>query len=112
MATSRTGTTKYLRNRDRVLRAARASGLTRCPGYDDVRGVHHPCGVVLDYDTPGLDASAETDHIVQPRYTGGVPDDSVDNLRVLCRGCNRGREKVRPPAPDPGAEAFPLLGSW
>lgn len=94
------------------MRKARADGITHCPGYTDETGTAYPCGVVLDYDTPGLPTSAEADHIVQPRHTGGVPDDSVGNLRVLCRRCNHARERTRQPVPVAGVDEFPLLRRW
>jgi len=100
---SRTGTATYLRNRRRVLTQARADGLTHCPGYDS-----HPCGRELDWDTPLTPASVEADHISEYRYGG---TDDVDNLRVLCRGCNIERNKRVPP-PIPTAGAFPTSRAW
>lgn len=85
MATSRTGTARYLRNRKRVLAKAQADGITRCPGYTDTQGVHHSCGVELDYETPKLPNSAEADHILAPKFGG---TDDIENLQVLCRAQN------------------------
>ena len=110
MATSRTGTTKYLRNRARVLRDAQQGGLTHCPGFT-VGDVAHPCGTLLDYDTPQLPNSAETDHIIRPRESGGDVDDSPDNLRVICRTCNTTRERKHP-VPTPAASDFPTSRNW
>ena len=62
MATSRTGTTRYLRNRARVLRQAIADGLTHCPCG---------CGRLLDYETPGLDNSAEVHHSLRVHLAHG-----------------------------------------
>lgn len=103
MVTSRTGTAKYLRNSARVKREARRSGLTHCPGVDD-----KACGRELDYLTPLLDGSAETDHIVEVRYGGS---DDVENLRVICRKCNNGRNE-RKPVPVADLEQFPLSRDW
>lgn len=85
MATSRTGTARYLRNRKRLLAKAQADGITECPGYTDTQGVQHPCGVELDYETPRLPNSAEADHILAPRFGG---TDDIENLQVLCRAQN------------------------
>lgn len=104
MATSRTGTAKYLRNRARVLRQAQADGLTHCPGVDG-----RTCGVKLDYDTPLLPNSAETDHILEHR-NGGTDD--IDNLRVICRADNLARNRTRTPAPVPAADDFPTSRAW
>ena len=113
MATSRTGTTKYLRNRAKVLHKAKATGLTHCPGYTDGSGTHHPCGVELDYDTPQLDNSAEVDHIVAPRFFEGPDPDVVSNLTVLCRRQNREKsDGSRTPTPVPAVEDFPLSRAW
>lgn len=104
MTTSRTGTTTYLRNSKRVKAQARASGLTHCPGYEG-----HPCGVELDYDTPLLPNSVETDHIIEHRYGG---TDDVDNLRVLCRAQNLERNRTRPEVDVPDAADFPVSRDW
>ena len=109
MATSRTGTATYLRNRRRVLNQARREGLTHCPGYTDPRGVHHPCGVELDYDTPLLPNSAEADHVVEVRHGG---TDDVHNLRVLCRQQNLERNRHVAPVPVPLATDFPTSRVW
>lgn len=104
MATSRTGTARYLRNSARVKRDAQRSGLTHCPGVDG-----KTCGRELDYDVPQIDASAETDHILEVRYGG---TDDVDNLRVVCRSCNRGRNEGRAPVPVADLDEFPLSREW
>lgn len=105
MTTSRTGTATYLRNRKRVLGQARADGLTHCPGYDG-----RPCGRELDYITPRLPESAETDHIVSPKFGG---TDAVENLTVLCRDCNvRKGDGSRPSAGFAGADDFPVSRVW
>jgi len=109
MATSRTGTAKYRRNRARVIHKAKAEGLTHCQGYVDSEGTFHPCGVELDYDTPGLPNSAEVDHIVEARF--GV-DDSVENLRVLCRRQNSERNRKVKPLPVADSSLFPCLRNW
>jgi len=109
VATSRTGTTKYLRNRAKVIREARAHGLTNCPGYQRRDGTQRDCGRVLDYDTPLTDASVEADHITDHRYGGS---DDADNLRVLCRACNRERNTDRPAVDVAPVEDFPLSRAW
>ena len=109
MATSRTGTTKYLNNRRTVLRKAKRQGLTHCPGYEKRDGTHRACGRELDYDTPQTDASAETDHIVDHQYGG---TDDVDNLRVICRSCNLERNHERVAIDLPEADDFPLSRDW
>ena len=103
VASSRTGTATYLRNRRRVLTQARADGLTHCPGYDG-----HPCGRELNWDTAQEPNSVEADHILEHRYGG---TDDVDNLRALCRECNITRNtRVPPPIPDAGS--FPTSRDW
>jgi 5-methylcytosine-specific restriction enzyme A len=97
MTTSRTGTTTYLHARTRAIRKARADGVTHCP----------LCGVQLDYRTPLRPDSAETDHVV--RAKDGGPD-TADNLRVVCRDCNIGRETHRPAIDVPSA--FPPSAEW
>ncbi|WP_136314433.1 HNH endonuclease [Actinomyces procaprae] len=84
MATSRTGTTKWLHLAATVKRRARAAGLTRCPR----------CGVELDWAVGLTPRSAEVDHIV-PWAQGGT--DELENLQILCRSCNlrKGDGKVR-----------------
>lgn len=107
MATSRTGTAKYLRNRALVIRRAKADGITHCPGYELPSGQHHDCGNLLDYETPYTPTSAEVDHIIE--YRNGGTDDN-DNLRVLCRTCNLARNRA--PIPVPDLTAFPTSRMW
>jgi len=110
MATSRTGTATYLRNRKRVLTQALADGMTHCPGYEDAQGTWHPCGRELNYDEPRLPESAETDHILSSRFGG---TDAVENLRVLCRECNERKgdgSRVRTGFAD--AQDFPMSRIW
>ena len=102
MATSRTGTTKYLRNSARVKRQAQADGLTHCPAPG--------CGVLLNWDTPGLDNSAEADHIVEARH--GIIDDSIENLRVWCRKSNRDRTWNKTKPKTPALSDFPTSRAW
>lgn len=109
MATSRTGTAVYLRNRRRVLHRAKANGLTHCPGYELRDGTPRPCGRPLDYDTPLQPGSAETDHIIDHQYGG---TDDTNNLRVICRTCNLERNRHRPPVPLPEANDFPVSRDW
>jgi 5-methylcytosine-specific restriction endonuclease McrA len=109
VVTSRTGTATYLRNRRRVLRHARSEGLTHCPGYERRDGTHRACGRELNYDAPLLDGSAETDHIVDYQFGG---TDEAENLRVLCRACNRERSHERVLVAVPSADDFPLSQDW
>lgn len=102
MATSRTGTAKYLRNAGRVKRQAQRDGLTHCPGVDA------PCGVELDYATPLQPNSAESDHITEHKHGGS---DDLDNLRVICRTCNLGRN-ARTPVTISSADDFPTSRAW
>ena len=104
MATSRTGTAKYLRNRARVLRKAQAEGLTHCPGVDG-----KACGVELDYDVPLLPNSAETDHILEHKHGGA---DDVENLRVICRADNLARNRKRERVAIAAADDFPTSRAW
>ena len=110
MATSRTGTTKYLRNRKAVLRKARAAGLTHCPGWTDAASVHHACGRRLDWAVSGTDSSVEADHIVSPKF-GGTDDE--ENLAPLCRACNvRKGDGSRVIAGFAGVDEFPMSRAW
>lgn len=76
MATSRTGTTKWLRLAAHAKCRARADGLTSCP----------LCGTTLDYDHGKRPDSAEADHVIE--WANGGQDD-LDNIRVICRRCNQ-----------------------
>ena len=105
MATSRTGTSKYLRNSGNVKRKARRNGLAHCPGTD---GNGCPHQHELDYDTSLQPNSAETDHIIE-HARGGTDD--PDNLRVICRACNGARNRKQP-VPVPPVDAFPTSRAW
>jgi 5-methylcytosine-specific restriction endonuclease McrA len=110
VVTSRTGTTKYLTNRRKVLRKARDAGLTQCPGWTDTSGQHHPCGRELDWDAHGTPASVEADHIIAPKY-GGTDDE--DNLTPLCRDCNvRKGDGSRVLAGFADVDMFPMSREW
>jgi len=104
MASSRTGSARYRRNRARVLSQARADGITHCPGYDG-----RVCGRELDYDQPLTPASAEADHVIEHRFGGR---DDVDNLRVLCRTCNLERNSNKPVKKPVSEDAFRCIGEW
>jgi 5-methylcytosine-specific restriction endonuclease McrA len=106
MATSRTGTTTYLANSNRAKRQAQRSGLTHCPGIEEN---NFTCGVELDYRTPRLPNSAETDHVIE-HARGGT--DALANLRVICRTCNLVRNRRTPPPPPPGPDEFPTSRAW
>lgn len=104
MVASRTGSAKWKRIRRTVINEARNADVTHCPGYE-----HHPCGRVLDYETAGLPDSVEVDHII-PHGHGG--EDSVENARVMCFTCNRGRGTGYIPPVVPSVDEFPLDGDW
>lgn len=78
MATSRTGTTRWLRLAAQAKHRAQADGLTHCP----------LCGTLLNYRIGRTPASAEVDHII-PHSRGGT--DTPDNVRIICRRCNQSR---------------------
>lgn len=86
MATSRTGTKRWRDNRTIAITRARNEGLTRCP----------TCGRFLIWDTHGLPASPEADHIT-PHSRGG--SDSIDNIQIICRACNLSKGNGRKPKP-------------
>lgn len=83
MATSRTGTAKWKRVRAAALQQAQADGITRCPA----------CRTHLDYERGQQPNSAEADHIT-PHSLGG--QDTIENVRVLCRHCNQSRGNGKP----------------
>lgn len=90
MATSRTGTTKWLRLARQAKQRAQSQGLTHCP----------LCGTLLNYRVGRTPASAEADHVV-PYSRGGT--DCADNIRIICRRCNQRRGNgLRPPSPGGG----------
>jgi len=99
MATSRTGTGKYLKARTQVIAEAKAANLTNCPS----------CNQGLDYDIPNQPHSAETDHIIEYRNGGS---DEVENLRVICRSCNLARNARRTEFANHGPNQFPLSRVW
>jgi 5-methylcytosine-specific restriction protein A len=86
MATSRTGTTKWLRIRAAAIYRAKRAGITHCV----------ECGVELDYEVGLTPRSAEVDHII-PASQGGK--DEMDNVRVICRYDNQslgGKQNRKP----------------
>ena len=118
MATSRTGTAKYLRNRRTVLSRAKREGLTHCPGYDG-----HPCGTELDYRTRAeflrdephragqfRPNAAVTDHVIAAAQGGS---DDVENLAVICAECNLKKgDGDRVPVEVASVSEFPLSREW
>lgn len=72
MASSRTGTARWMRVRDERRRLDFDAGLIRCP----------LCGVHLDWEYSRRPNSAEVDHIV-PHSKGG--QDVLENTRTICR---------------------------
>lgn len=82
MATSRTGTSKYLKARDRL------------KARQDPCWI---CGQAIDYSLPGGEpGSFEADH-VEPYSRGGT--DTLGNLRASHRLCNQ-RDGHRKDAPE------------
>jgi hypothetical protein len=88
MATSRTGTSAWLRIVRERRRLDQRAGITRCP----------MCGRLLDWEAKRVRGQAhnparvEVDHIV-PHEHGGK--DTLENSRCICADCNlkrRGRE--------------------
>lgn len=93
MATSRTGTTRWMKVRDERRRIALEQGIYHCP----------ICRVPLDWMYSGRPNSVEVDHIT-PHTQGGR--DEIENTRVICRRCNqslggrqgKGRARFKKPA--------------
>ena len=75
MATSRTGTTRWMNARDYALRSAQERGQVTCP-Y---------CRVTLDYEHKRTPNGAWVDHRI-PYDQGGTDDQH--NLVVCCQTCN------------------------
>lgn len=98
MATNRTGTGKWKSIRRRAIKKAQAEGLTHCP----------LCGRGLDYTNPYRPESAEADHIVS-HANGG--EDSIYNVRVICRDCNVKRHSREQAQAKLGAR-FPSSRTW
>ena len=90
MATSRTGTAKWLRIRRQAIKQAINNNIFNCP----------TCGVGLDYEHSRQPNSAEVDHIL-PHSRGG--EDSLANTQVICRWCNQrkgnGAQRRKPMVP-------------
>lgn len=93
MTTSRTGTGEWIRRRNKTLRQAQADGLTHCP----------ECKVELNYIKGKTPSSAEADHIVSWSAGG---DNSLDNLRVICRRCNQSLGAKKNMTSKPAKERF------
>lgn len=75
---SRTSTATWKRTRDATKAKAQAQGQWACP----------LCGQPIDWLYAGHPNSPEVDHII-PYAKGGT--DTPENLRVICRTCNRTR---------------------
>ena len=78
MATSRTGTTKWITLRRKAIRQAQHAGQRTCP----------LCRTYLNWTASGHPDSPEADHIT-PHAEGGT--DTLDNVRIICRQCNQRR---------------------
>jgi 5-methylcytosine-specific restriction protein A len=98
MGTSRTGTSRWKHLRAQALREAQAQGITHCP----------ECTTPLNYTEGRQPNSAEPDHII-PHANGG--QDTLDNIRILCRRCNqsRGNRSLTPP---PATPTTTTLVTW
>ncbi|OUM45699.1 HNH endonuclease [Arthrobacter agilis] len=99
MATSRTGTSQWLKLAQQAKYLALRGGLNNC----------RFCGVELNYRRGRLPNSAEVDHIL-PVSRGG--QDAIENLRAdTCRTCNRrkgARLAPRGTPPQPPKDLGPL----
>ncbi|BCT76937.1 hypothetical protein SCMU_27790 [Sinomonas cyclohexanicum] len=95
MATSRTGTTRWLKVRAQALRLARLNGVTHCMF----------CRVELDYKQGRTPRSAEVDHLV-PHSRGG--EDVLENCAVICRRCNQSKGNRAAPSQVTVLAAKPL----
>lgn len=98
MATSRTGTTEWLKAVRHALHIAQANGQTRCPH----------CRVTLDYQNRRNPNGAQPDHIT-PWSKGGTNDQS--NLIVICRTCNISKGNRAAPKTKTVLKAKPLAVS-
>src|SRR5699024_5732679 len=76
MATSRTGTAKWLRIRREAIKQAIENNIFNCP----------TCGVGLDYEHSRQPNSAEVDQIL-PHSRGG--EDSLANPQIIGHWCNQ-----------------------
>lgn len=99
MATSRTGTSKWLKVRRRALALGIDQGIHNCP----------ICGALLDYERTRQPNSAEPDHIL-PYTKGG--QDVIENIQVICRTCNirKGNGRRKRPVPKQVQRAVPETG--
>lgn len=78
MATSRTGTARWIKIRDKRRALSIEQGIFNCP----------LCNIGLDYEYSGHPNSAEVDHIIEHSRGG---KDTLENTRILCRRCNASR---------------------
>ena len=83
MATSRTGTTQWLRIAKHAKKQAQRDGITNCK-Y---------CRVILDYEQGLKPNSAEADHVEAYSHTGS----NDGEIQIICRRCNQ--SKGNRPAP-------------
>ncbi|WP_431603527.1 HNH endonuclease [Bowdeniella massiliensis] len=98
MASSRTGTSTWIKVSKQALRLARTQGLIRCP----------ICGVELNWSQSRTPSSPEADHLV-PYALGG--SDTLDNLQVICRRCNQSKGARSAPKPRVVQDHAPLVTS-
>lgn len=98
MATSRTGTAAWKNLRKRAIYRAKRAGQTHCP-----------CGQLLDYEVSLTPSSAEVDHLI-PFSKGGL--DHIDNVAVICRGCNLRKGNKSTPLPPPRTAPIKASRTW
>lgn len=99
MATSRTGTTRWIKTRRLLIAEHKATGKP-CP----------ECLSPLEYDISLHKKSPEIDHII-PVSRGGTDDRK--NLRVICRQCNQSLGgKLKTPRPKPMRPTISASPIW
>ncbi|WP_430517297.1 HNH endonuclease [Glutamicibacter creatinolyticus] len=84
MATSRTGTTEWLKAVRLALHIAQANGIHQCP-Y---------CGTTLDYKNRRKPNGAQVDHKLADAHGGSIEQ---HNLHVCCARCNQSKGKRTAP---------------
>lgn len=98
MASSRTGTTAWLKAARMALHLAQARGQTQCP-Y---------CSITLNYENKRTPNGAWVDHVT-PYSKGGTNEQS--NLVVCCRTCNISKGNRQAPKVKTVLAAKPLKTS-
>lgn len=98
MVTSRTGTSVHKRMVAKTLTAARAQGVTHCPG----------CNNELDYEDRTSKHGAHADEIV-PYAVRGYTSTDINDWQVLCATCNQRKGKK---IWEDGEPPYPLSREW